>query len=110
MEIDGKQKTLAIAAHISYLFFGVGYVLVPLFIYLYFDKKDDFVANHAKQALLAQAICGIVGAIIGILAFIVVGLLLAPVGIVLGVVWFVCSFIGAWKALNGESYHYPLLG
>ena len=25
--IDGKQKVLALAAHISYLFFGVGYVL-----------------------------------------------------------------------------------
>ena len=51
--IDGKQKVLALAAHISYLFFGVGYVLVPLVLYLMYDKKDDFIAGHAKQALLA---------------------------------------------------------
>ena len=46
--IDGKQKALALAAHISYLFFGVGYVLVPLALYLFYDKQDDFIAGHAS--------------------------------------------------------------
>ena len=110
MGIDGKQKTLAIAAHISYIFFVVGLVLVPLALYLYFDKKDEFVAYHAKQALMAQAICIVFGAITSALTAVLVGVLLWPVAAVLGIVWFVCSFWGAWKALHGEYYHYPLLG
>lgn len=109
MEIDGKQKTLAIAAHISYIFFGVGTIIVPLIIYLYFDKKDNFVAEHAKQALIVQVICSVVWAIIAALTAIAIGVLLWPIGAVVSIVWCVCSFIGAWKALNGESYHYPLL-
>lgn len=110
MQPDGKQKTLAIAAHISYIFFGVGLIVVPLVIYLYFDKKDDFIAYHAKQALMAQAICSILGAIVGALTAIAVGILLWPLAIIIGIVWLVCSCIGAWKALQGEYYHYPLLG
>lgn len=109
MDIDGKQKILAIAAHLSYLFFGVGYIVVPLVIYLYFDKKDSFVAGHAKQALIAQGIFGIVSAIVGGLTAILVGFLFLPLVIILGIIWFVCSCIGSYRALNGEAYHYPLL-
>jgi len=109
MEIDGKQKTLAIASHISYLFFGVGTVIVPLVIYLYFDKKDDFVAEHAKQALVIQVINAVIWAIIGALTVIAIGVFLWPLGAVVSVAWFICSLIGAWRALQGESYHYPLL-
>ncbi len=109
MEIDGKQKALAIASHISYLFFGVGTIIVPLVIYLYFDKKDDFVAGHAKQALVIQVINAVIWAIIGALTMIAIGVFLWPIGLVVGLVWFVCSLIGAWRALQGESYHYPLL-
>ena len=71
--IDGKQKVLALAAHISYLFFGVGYVLVPLVLYLMYDKKDDFIAGHAKQALMAQAIFGVISAIVAGLTVLLVG-------------------------------------
>ena len=110
MNIDGKQKALALTAHISYLFFGVGFIAVPLVIYLVFDKKDDFVAHHAKQALFAQAIFGIVSAIAGILTFIAIGILLWPLVAILGAVLFVCSLIGSYRVINGESYSYPLLG
>lgn len=109
MEIDGKQKVLAIASHVSYIFFGVGYVIVPLIIYLMFDKKDSFVAEHAKQALIAQVAFGIVSAIVGALTAIVIGILFWPLVILLGIIWFVCSCIGSYRALQGVSYHYPLL-
>ena len=86
MPIEGKQKALALAAHIGYLFFGIGYIGIPLVIYLCFDGKDDFVAAHAKQALMAQAIFGVISAIVLALIFLVVGVLLWPVLFVLGAI------------------------
>ena len=73
MIIEGKQKALALAAHISYLFFGVGYILVPLALYLFYDNKDAFIAGHAKQALMVQAIYGVISAIVAGLSFLIVG-------------------------------------
>ena len=108
--IDGKQKVLAIAAHISYLFFGVGYVLVPLAIYLFYDKKDDFVAGHAKQALIVQVILGIMGTIVAVLTALLIGVLLWPIVFILGAIWFCCSIYACFKVINEREYHYPLLG
>ncbi|WP_303816885.1 DUF4870 domain-containing protein [Selenomonas ruminantium] len=108
--IDGKQKVLALAAHISYLFFGVGYVLVPLVLYLMYDKKDAFIAGHAKQALMAQAIFGVISAIVAGLTVLLVGVLLWPIVFLLGAVWFCCSIIACFKVINEKEYHYPLLG
>ncbi len=108
--IDGKQKALALAAHIGYLFFGVGYVLVPLGLYLIYDKHDDFIAEHAKQALIVQAIFGIISAIVAGLTFLLVGLFLWPIVFLLGAVWFCCSIIACFKVINEKEYHYPLLG
>ena len=108
--IDGKQKVLALAAHISYLFFGVGYVLVPLALYLFYDKHDDFIAGHAKQALMAQVIFGVISAIVAGLTFLLIGVFLWPVVFLLGAVWFCCSIIACFKVINEKEYHYPLLG
>ena len=107
--VAGKEKAMALAAHISYLFFGVGYVLVPLAIYLYYDGKDAFVAGHAKQALKAQVIIGIFGAVVSVLTFFLVGFLLWPVIGIIGFVWFCCSIIACFKVINGEPYNYILL-
>lgn len=107
--IDGKQKALALTAHIGYLFLGVGYVIVPLVIYLFYDGKDPFVAGHAKQALLAQAIFSILGAVVSVLTFLLVGILLWPALALLGIVWFCCSILACFKVINGQPYHYPLL-
>ena len=109
MAVEGREKALALAAHISYLFFGVGYVGVPLVIYLFFDGKDEFVASHAKQALIAQAIFGVFSAITMGLTFLLVGVFLWPVLALLGLVWFCCSIYACFKVINGEAYHYPLL-
>lgn len=107
--VTGKEKVLAMMAHISYLFFGVGYVLVPLAIYLFFDGKDEFVASHAKQALKAQVIFGILGAVVFGLSLLVVGILLWPIIAVVGFIWFCCSIYACFKAINGERYNYILL-
>ena len=109
MIIEGKQKALALAAHISYLFFGVGYILVPLALYLFYDNKDAFVAGHAKQALIVQAIYGVISAIVAGLSFLIVGILFWPIIIALGIIWFCCSIYACFKVINGQEYHYPLL-
>lgn len=109
MPIEGKQKALALAAHIGYLFFGVGYIVIPLVIYLCFDGKDEFVAQHAKQALMAQAIFGVISAVVLALTFLVVGVLLWPALFILGAIWFCCSIYACFKVINGQEYHYPLL-
>ena len=109
MPVEGKQKVLALLAHVGYLLFGVGYIAIPLVIYLCFDGKDEFVAAHAKQALKAQAIFGILGAVVAFLTFLVVGVFLWPVLFILGAVWFCCSVYACFKVINGQEYHYPLL-
>ncbi len=107
--VGGKEKALALIAHVGWLAFGVGYILLPLVIYLVYDNKNDFVASHAKQALYAQGIFAIFSAIVGVLTYVIVGFLLWPVLFVLGAVWFCCSIIACFKVINGQYYHYPLL-
>ena len=108
--VSGKDKALALTAHIGYVFFGLGYVVAPLIIYLFFDGKNAFVSEHARQAFIVQAIVGIVGAVVSALTAILVGVLLWPIAIIVSVVWVVCSVMACFKVINGEAYHYPLLG
>ena len=87
--------TLLIAASTA----GVGHILgllVPLAIYLYFSNRSRYVAYHALQATVFQAVAGIVyvvaaalaGAMIavawtvsGVLTVVLVGLVLMPVAL-----------------------------
>lgn len=106
--ITSEQKILAIVAHLGYLLGGIGTLFVPLIIF--FWKKDDpFVQQHAKQALVAQAILVILGLITSFLMFILVGFLLLPILAIVGIVFFVTSLIAAYKAFQGEPYEYPFI-
>ncbi len=107
--IDGKSKLLAITSHCGYLLLGVGYILIPLIIYLVYDEKNPFVANHAKQAFKAQAIIGIMSLIASILTFFIVGLIFWPFIIIIALLWLCCSFFACYRVINGQEYHYPLL-
>lgn len=106
--ITTKQKILAISAHLGY-FIGIGYVLIPLAILLLCDE-EDFLKEHAKQALCVQVVFGIASAIVGVLTSIIIGIVFWPFLGILWFMWFVCSLKGAWRALNGEAYSYPLTG
>ena len=97
--VSTTQKLLAIAAHISYLLGGAGYLFVPLLIFL-LRRDDPFTAAHARQALCVQVVIGLLGGVVSALMFVLVGFLLVPVLVLLG----------AWRALNGEDYSYPLIG
>ncbi len=104
----GEQKLLALAAHLSYLFGGLGFILAPLIIFL-IKKDDPFVREHARQALGAHLALLVAGMVVGLRSLILIGLLLVPVLAILGVLLLVTSLIASAKVLNGEMYEYPLI-
>lgn len=104
---------------------GVAGVLGALIVYLL--KRDDsaFVAAHAREAInfnlsMLFYACGamlIGGALIGVTVLTLgLGLILtAPAGVLLllavggvALLWLVCSIVATVKALNGETFRYPL--
>lgn len=106
--ITEQQKLWAIAAHLTYFLGGIGFVVAPFIIF--FIKKDDpFVADHAKQALVAHLALLVAGAVVCFLSFLLIGLLLIPALIVLSIGLLVTSILAALKALNGEYYRYPFI-
>ncbi len=106
--ITGEQKLLAIAAHLTYFLGGLGFVIAPLIIFL-IKRDDPFIADHAKQALVAHLVMLIAGAVTGLLSMLLIGLLLVPVLVLLCIALLVTSIIASLKALNGEYYRYPLI-
>lgn len=106
--ITGEQKLLGILAHISYFFGGLGFITAPLVIFL-LKKDDSFVYEHAKQALVAHLAILAMSFIVGTFCMVIIGVLLLPVMGILWVILFVTSILGALKALNGETYEYPLI-
>jgi uncharacterized Tic20 family protein len=106
--VTGEQKLLAIAAHLTYFLGGLGFVLAPLVIFL-IKRDDPFVADHAKQALVAHLVMLVAGMVTGILSMLLIGLLLIPVLALLAIALFITSILASLKALNGEYYRYPLI-
>ena len=107
-KITGEQQLLAIIAHLSYLLGGLGFLIAPLVIFL-LKKDDPFVADHARQALVAHLAILSVSVIVGLLSMLLVGLLLVPVVAILWLVLLVTSIIAGVKAVNGEQYKYPFI-
>ena len=106
--ITTEQKLWSIAAHLSYFFGGLGFVLAPLVIY-FLKKEDGFVADHAKQALVAHVVILLAGSVVGMLSVLLIGILLWPFFLLLLLGLLITSLIAAWKALDGEVYRYPLI-
>jgi uncharacterized Tic20 family protein len=106
--ITGEQKLLALIAHLSYFFGGLGFILAPLVIFL-FKRDDPFVFEHARQALVAHLALLVAGVVVGLLCVVLIGIILIPVLAVLALVLVVTSLIAGVKALNGEPYKYPLI-
>ena len=118
---------------------GVGYVvalLVPLGMYLYFAGQSRYVAYHALQATVFQALAGIAyvvfatlaglgiaaaWSVTGVLMVVLVGFLLAPLALALtlflalelGLLPLVGLFYtlrGAYLTAQGQPFAYPLVG
>jgi uncharacterized Tic20 family protein len=106
--MSSYEKCLAIIAHLGYLFFGIGYLLMPIIIHFLADvnKTTDL---HITQAIKAQGIVLILSMIV--LCFsIIIGQEIATylLGFIT-LVWIVSSIIAAFKAFLGEEYRYPFL-
>jgi uncharacterized protein len=127
--------TIGIAASTS----GVGYVvalLVPLIMYLYFAERSRYVAYHALQATVFQALAGIAYVVLatlvglsiaaawivaGLLTVVLIGVLLLPVALgftllgaaqllLLPVVGVFYALRGAYLTAQGEPFAYPWIG
>ncbi|MCC7360224.1 MAG: DUF4870 domain-containing protein [Anaerolineales bacterium] len=141
------ERNWAMLAHLSALLTvgvvastgGVGYVvalLAPLGLYLYFAGQSRYVAYHALQATVFQALAGIgyvllvgaVGAAIaaawvvaGVLSVVLIGLLLLPLALgftllavlellALPLLALFYALRGAYLTAQGEPFAYPLIG
>jgi uncharacterized Tic20 family protein len=127
--------TLLVAASTAGLGHIVG-LLVPLGIYVYFSSRSRYVAYHALQATVFQALAGILyvvaaslaGAMIavswtvaGTLAVVLVGIALMPAALALTLVAGVelvglpalalfYSAYGAYLIYKGQEFDYPVVG
>jgi uncharacterized Tic20 family protein len=147
MQVSDNEKLWAALAHASSLLTigmlvataGVGSLvtlIIPLAIYLVYREKSEFVAYHALQAFVAQAIASIgvmvmllAGAIVFgmlllisvVLMLVVIGFVMLPMVLILGVVALggvlmlplvilVLSMIAAIEAWDGRYYKYPWIG
>lgn len=103
MGIPSDSRGWAVAAHL--LPFVSLAIIGPLFIWLIKRAEDEFVEEHAREALNFQLSLLIYGIISAILIIVVIGIILLLAIGVFGLVW---SIIAAVKAANGELYRYPL--
>ena len=107
------ERLWAVGCHLS-IFAGIP-VLIPLIILLV-KKDDEFVANHARQALNFQISIAIylagLFALFLVLVMSLLGALLAfsILPIIIAVLFgaMILSVIATAVSANGEPYHYPL--
>lgn len=145
--VSGDDRAWAAIAHASALvtvLFGIltGGALclvgpiVPLVIWLVFRERSPFVARHALQATLFQALVVILTALVGVLGLIlvaaawvgagvllaaVVGVCLIPVALALTLLWIMATLglpvaalvyacYGAYEVVEGRDFRYWLVG
>ena len=100
---SGTDKIWSILCHLSALI-GVGYLLLPLIVYLAMKDDSDYVRKNALEALnfhisfLFYWLCCIplIAVLIGI-----------PLLVILGLAFFILSIVAAIKASDNGCYRYP---
>lgn len=100
--ISNDDKNIATLTHLGGILFSIFPALV-----VWILKKDsnNFVGEHAKEALNFQISIALWAFLSAILMWVLIGFFLA------GIVWLaniVLSIIAAVKASKGEFYRYPL--
>ncbi len=112
--------TLVIAASTA----GLGHILgllVPLAIYIYFSNRSRYVAYHALQATVFQAVAGILYVIAASLAGAMIAVAWTVAGVALTLAAGVelvglpalalfYSAYGAYLIYKGQEFDYPVLG
>ncbi len=141
------ERTWAALAHLTALLTlavalstaGLGHILgllVPLAMYIYFSSRSRYVAYHALQATVFQALAGIVyvaaaalsGVMIavawtvaGVLTVVLVGFVLMPLAlgltvaagvtlVLLPAVAIFYALYGAYLTYEGREFDYPVVG
>ncbi len=110
--------------------------IVPLVIWLVFRGRSPFVARHALQATIFQALVtvltiavGVLGLVLVVVAWLgtaalmaaVVGIVLIPIALVLTLLWIVVTLglpvaalvyacYGAYEVVQGRDFRYWLVG
>ena len=79
--------------------------LVPILLFLISDEHE--IKKTAIQAVLWQLVIGLLLGISIAFSFILIGI---PFAIGFGIMWVVVPIIGIVKALNNETYNYPIVG
>lgn len=119
-----EERTWAVLAHLSALLNAVtGFLglVAALVIYLIYKDRSRFVAFHAMQSLVMQAvlwvgggiIAGVVGAVTGLLSVVLIGLCLVPLAILLALIplaSLVYGVIGAVQVGQGVDFRYYKMG
>ncbi len=109
--ISSNDKLLAIVCHISLLIGGLGYLLLPLVVFLM--KRDDspFVAFHAKEALNFHLSLLLYGVCMLPLFFVFMCLIVfiwIPLVIAVGAATLIFAIMASVRASEGGYFRYPL--
>ncbi len=108
--VSSEDKILAIVCHLSFLVGGLGFLLLPLVIFLVKRETSAFVAFHAREALnfhlsLMLYIFCTIPVFILLACFVVI---LIPIYAAMGIFALVCAIIAAVRASESVYYQYPL--
>ena len=107
--VTTEQKIMAAAAHCGYLLGGIGFIVLPLILWL-INGRQSFAGHHARQAFWIQAFSVFVTLLIIAAAFVMNVEVAVTVGILVQTIaWVLFSIVAAVKAINGEYYIYPVL-
>ena len=98
----GSDKIWAILCHLSW-FIGVPFLL-PLVVYLAMRGDSAYVADNARESLNFHISIFIYALCCLPLLFILIGV---PLLILIGLASLILAIVGAIKASEGGSYHYP---
>ena len=79
--------------------------LVPFILYLVVDDKE--IKKLAIQAVLFQLVMSVLLTVSGFLVILLIGI---PMLIIFGIMAFVVPIIGIIKAINGDTFNYPIVG
>ncbi len=98
-----ENKGLKVLVHAS-AFFACPFWYRSSFILVIDDLE---VKRMAIQAILFQLVMGALIVVSAILIIVIVGI---PMLIGFGLMWLIVPIIAIVKALNGETYNYPIVG
>jgi uncharacterized Tic20 family protein len=101
-EVNSDQRTLAMLAHLLWIFTGPVGALV---IWMIKREEGGFVEDQAKEALNFQITASLALLACCVLVLVLIGFLLVPAVSLASAVF---AIIGAIRAHEGQRYRYPL--